>query len=147
MKWKNYFIFQNSQFWFFGSLSAGSRSRLKPPSGQLHSKYIDQTSNLCITHNSSSKTVYFYVSGYSVYMRNKSINQRSAMTLQIHTYFLNKTLIFWGCTGSYFETRCIISDIWCYSVGNWSHVMLPYALASIAIFVTPKICKIWHLQY
>ena len=38
MKWKNHFIFQNSQFWFFGSLSAGSRSRLKPPSDLY---YID----------------------------------------------------------------------------------------------------------
>ena len=28
----DYFIFQNSQFWFFGSLSAGSESRLKQPS-------------------------------------------------------------------------------------------------------------------
>ena len=34
LKWKNHFIFQNSQFWFFGSLSAGSRSRLKPPSAR-----------------------------------------------------------------------------------------------------------------
>ena len=31
LKWKNYFIFQNSQVWFFGSLSAGSESWLKPP--------------------------------------------------------------------------------------------------------------------
>ena len=31
LKWKNYFIFQNTQFWFFGSLSADLESRLKPP--------------------------------------------------------------------------------------------------------------------
>ena len=32
MKGKNYFIFQNSQFWLFGSLSADLESKLKPPS-------------------------------------------------------------------------------------------------------------------
>ena len=30
LKCKNYFILQNSQFWFFGTLSAGSEPKLKP---------------------------------------------------------------------------------------------------------------------